>query len=283
MSLERFDNIAKALAYGTSRRQLLKGFAAGMSASILTTLGLGRGNGSIATASPAAAGENFLPFIRSTTIVNACPAASTCEEKVYCSEENNCRCIMSAEGELRCGTVPSCDIDRCTTSADCAHLGEGYFCDTPNSGCCSDGELQRCLAPCDYAISCPDARICGTTCCDEGHICRDGACVDSVAGTWDGTLTYEQQSIAIRFILARDEYELSGRLLLQDPVSELYLETGTIFGYLSESEGYWQTESGSQVAGEFSQESFAGTFTFVDLHDEFGLETTISLQRITAQ
>lgn len=282
MSIERFDNIAKALAHGTSRRQLLKGFAAGMSASIFTTLGLGRGTGSIATAAPVAVGENFLPFIRSTNIVNACPAASSCEQKVYCSETQDCRCIMSAEGELRCGTVPSCDIDRCTTSADCAHLGEGYFCDTPNSGCCADGELQRCLAPCDYDIQCSDDRLCGEFCCEAGQICRDGSCIDSIAGTWDGTLTYEQQSIAIRFILERDQDDLSGRLLLQDPVSELYLETGTIVGYVVENEGYWQTESGSQVAGEFSQESFTGTFTFTGFHDEEALETTISLQRIEA-
>ncbi len=77
-----------------------------------------------------------------------CAEASTCEEKHYCGSLN-CRCIRSAEGAIGCGSVPSCDVPRCTASIDCAPLGEGYFCDTPNSGCCSDGDQPRCIAPCD--------------------------------------------------------------------------------------------------------------------------------------
>ena len=60
-------------------------------------------------------------------------------------------CIASAEGLLRCGQLPDrCDVPLCQTSADCAHLGDGWFCDTPNSGCCTDppANLPRCIGPC---------------------------------------------------------------------------------------------------------------------------------------
>lgn len=84
----------------------------------------------------------------------ACSEASTCSNKHFCGS-GDCRCIRSAEGEVRCGKIPSCDVPRCATSADCTALGEGYFCDTPNSGCCSDGEKPRCIAPCEAVLD-PD-------------------------------------------------------------------------------------------------------------------------------
>src|SRR5215468_3948091 len=76
-----------------------------------------------------------------------CPAASACGARKYCDDAHTSLCIHTAEGVNRCGLIPSsCDVKLCTTSADCASLGADYFCDTPNSGCCSDGELPRCIA-----------------------------------------------------------------------------------------------------------------------------------------
>ena len=280
MSIDRFDNLARTLAYGSSRRQLLKGFAAGLTASIFTTFGVGRGTAPIVQAAATAEGLTYLPLIRSTNVVHMCPTASTCNEKVYCSETEDCRCIMSAEGELRCGTVPSCDIDRCTTSADCAHLGEGYFCDTPFSGCCNDNEEQRCIAPCESSPTCPAELVCGDECCAEGQTCRDGACVDATAGTWSGIATYEGQSIGIRFILEQSGGILTGRLLMQDPVSQEYLETGIIEGQrFSDNQASWTTEAGSVVDGSFDQESFTGTYTFADFHEEIGITADLTLER----
>src|SRR5262245_56197491 len=89
------------------------------------------------------------------TSPQACTEASSCAVRHTCSDAGDCRCIRSAEGDIRCGRAPSCSVPKCTTSADCAPLGEGSFCDTPNSGCCSDGELTRCLSPCD-AVPDPD-------------------------------------------------------------------------------------------------------------------------------
>lgn len=78
-----------------------------------------------------------------------CTTASRCGDRHYCDEDETCICTETAEGDIRCGQLPPyCDVPLCTTSADCAHLGEGFFCDTPNSGCCNDRELSRCIAPC---------------------------------------------------------------------------------------------------------------------------------------
>lgn len=80
-----------------------------------------------------------------------CPTASRCDDKRYCNEEETCLCTETTEGDNRCGQVPPfCQLPLCTSSADCAHLGDGWFCDAPNSGCCTDppAELSRCIAPC---------------------------------------------------------------------------------------------------------------------------------------
>ena len=97
-----------------------------------------------------------------------CTEASSCSDRHTCSDAGDCRCIRSAEGDIRCGKAPSCDVPKCATSADCAPLGAGYFCDTPNSGCCSDGELTRCLSPCD-AVPDPD-NVLPTLSADAQHL-----------------------------------------------------------------------------------------------------------------
>ena len=102
------------------------------------------------------------------TSTQACTEASSCGLRHTCSDTGDCRCIRSAEGEIRCGRAPSCDVPKCTTSADCAPLGDGYFCDTPNSGCCSDGQLTRCLSPCD-AVPDPD-NVLLTVSADTQHV-----------------------------------------------------------------------------------------------------------------
>src|SRR4051812_13432258 len=73
-----------------------------------------------------------------------CATSSTCAMRVFCSASQNCRCLKTAEGDVKCGQPPSCASRFCTRSSDCADLGDGYFCDAPNSGCCSDAEKSRC-------------------------------------------------------------------------------------------------------------------------------------------
>lgn len=104
-----------------------------------------------------------------------CPERSVCGGRHYCNDEQTCICVQTMEGDLRCGQIPSCNATRCQSSADCAGLGEGYFCDVPDSGCCN-AQVSLCLAPCDTP-ACPPERTCGATCCPEGQTCINGACV----------------------------------------------------------------------------------------------------------
>src|SRR5690606_24334008 len=120
-------------------------------------------------------------------------------------------------GEILCGAVPSCAAQRCTSSADCANLGEGYFCDSVGSGCCGDDE-QRCIAPCGSTNPPPSENL--------------------ATGEWTGAITYEGQSIGIRFILVEDAGMLEGRLLMEDPVSKEFLESGEVTGYTGSGESY---------------------------------------------
>lgn len=104
-----------------------------------------------------------------------CPNRSVCGARQYCNDEQTCLCLETPEGDIRCGQIPSCDAPRCQSSADCAQLGDGFFCDVPDSGCCG-AQVSRCIAPCE-APPCPVERDCGEVCCPEGQICVDGACV----------------------------------------------------------------------------------------------------------
>ena len=112
-----------------------------------------------------------------------CGSSSTCAMRVHCSASQNCRCLRTTEGDIKCGQPPSCASKFCTRSTDCADLGPGYFCDAPNSGCCSDAEKSRCIPPCTEA-PCPQARVCAGKCCAEGETCvanrcsRDGGATD---------------------------------------------------------------------------------------------------------
>lgn len=279
MSIERFDRLARLLAQGTSRRQLLKSFAAGLGASLFTTLGGGRAT-SIAHAQES--GSTYLPYILSTTVVgpSICAIASDCEHQVRCSStRENCRCIESAEGDIRCGAVPSCSAQRCTSSADCADLGEGYFCDSVGSGCCGDDE-QRCIPPCQTEAPCPEELLCGATCCPPNNTCENGRCVDPVEGTWTGSLTYEGQSVGIRFILAQKVGRISGRVLMLDPVTQEYKETGEITdGYYRENYSTFYLDSDSYAYGDFTGNSYEGEFNFADFNGEMGFNAVMTLQR----
>ena len=183
MPYEQFDELTRELANGVSRRRVLKRLLAGAAAGLLGAIGLSPGDDSAAAAGPAQAPPNrrFVPMAFGNG-TSACATASTCGKRQYCSADQQCLCITSAEGEIRCGKIPSCSAQLCKTSADCATLGDGYFCDSPNSGCCDNN--QRCIQPCTRP-ECPPERICGENCCPEGLACNNGKCcaANRVCGT----------------------------------------------------------------------------------------------------
>lgn len=278
MSVERFDDIARLLAQGLSRRQLLKGFAAGLSATLLSTFRLGSAPGFAKVAHAAGDEGIYLPLVFGEGAPSICAIPSFCNDVVSCSNEEDCRCILSAEGDLRCGKPPACNTQSCTSSADCADLGVGYFCDTEGSGCCGEG--QRCIPPCQTQAPCPEELLCGAKCCPPNNTCVNGLCVDPVEGTWTGTLSYEEQSIGVRFVLSQRVGSLAGRILFQDPISEEYLESGPVVdSRYNEDFSTFFLKSGAYALGDFTGDRYEGEFTFGNFEGEERLKAKLVLQR----
>jgi hypothetical protein len=299
MRSERFDDVARALARGVTRRQVLKSLSAGAAAGLLSTLGIKPG---LAAPSFAEGDSNtYLPLIRTlgdpapSPFVGICGAASRGDAIINCSQDPNledCRCIETPEGNLRCGTAfGGCGGPFCTTSADCASLGAGYFCDVPGSGRCGD-DKQRCLKLCEDEAPCPPDLLCGAACCEEGSVCQDGTCFDPLEGAWSGALTHEEESVGIRFVLERRGPWFSGLMYLQDPVTMEYLLTGALAAASSwkkDGSASWKisndvedlTDDGrmSSVLGQFVDDTFTGTYTFPPLFPESSLQVNINLKR----
>ncbi len=139
---EGFDQLTRAAGGGMSRRAMLR-------------LGIG-----------AVVAAMVAWFLWSRRGGSECATGSRCGDRHYCNEDETCICTETIEGNLRCGQLPPyCNVPLCTTSADCAHLGEGWFCDTPDSGCCTDppAELSRCIAPCGAEYPPPPTTTTTTT------------------------------------------------------------------------------------------------------------------------
>lgn len=170
-----FDRLARDVAGGSlNRRAALKVLALGALAAGLQALGWRGPNVYAQEPGPEAPAADpvrlYLPAIQ-----RACTEASRCGARKYCDVALGCLCVQTTEGDLRCGLLPSCDTKLCASSADCAELGPGAFCDTPLSGCCQNppNTLSRCLLPCP---PCAAQLRCGSECCSAGQVCRNGRC-----------------------------------------------------------------------------------------------------------
>lgn len=169
------DTLSRRLASGgVTRRGALKALAFAAITAGLRAVGLRAPNAyadDVPAPAPQAGGlKLYLPSIQ-----RACTEASRCGARKYCDERLGCLCVQTTEGDIRCGLLPSCDVKLCASSADCAELGPGAFCDTPLSGCCTSppNTLSRCLLPCP---KCAAEQQCGSGCCGEGQVCRNAAC-----------------------------------------------------------------------------------------------------------
>jgi hypothetical protein len=187
----RFDALTRLLAGTTSRRSAIRLLVATAGGGVLAVLG-------VASARDKEPEKPVPP-------TDVCPTPSSPGNRQSCAADLTCICIRSAEGINRCGRPPGAsDVVLCQTSADCAKLGVGYFCDTPGSGASADlggsyadpggsstdpggsyagspTEKPRCIAPCDATAAqvlsaCPPERVCGALCCPEEHLCCNGAC-----------------------------------------------------------------------------------------------------------
>jgi hypothetical protein len=232
MSTDQLDTITRTLAATTSRRETIRILGAGAATTFLGLFGVGcRDDGPLA--------------------VSDCTTASTCGARQYCSDDQKCLCIATAENARRCGEIPSCSAPHCTTSADCAQYGKGFFCDSPNSGCCSDG-LQRCLAPCGYVAP-------------------------SRGGIWAGNTTLAQTTVGVRFTVQDSNSSISGRMHLVEPGTKQLVDMGNISGRRTYNQARWTTSTGQIVEGLFSDTAFNGVMRFPARFGQPAFEATIRL------
>ena len=136
MDSQRFDQLAKALATGASRRQAVRALAGGLAA--LGAAALGR--------EPAGAGDDRRCF----------PGENACRERraVLCGGgtlRRPCLCFVGTDKAI-CGDASPGRCVRCRTDRDCrAKTGRGSVCIKVEGQCgCQPGFTGRraCVAPC---------------------------------------------------------------------------------------------------------------------------------------
>jgi hypothetical protein len=218
-----------------------------------------------------------------------CTAHSQCGARHFCSADQTCICVKSAEGEIRCGKLPdSCGARLCTKSSDCADLGEGYFCDSPNSGCCTDPpkEKPRCIAPCK-GPTCPEAQICGRTCCDSGQTCSSGRCVGAppprpmgetggssgtpsdVTGRWTGAS--ESSGVdptTVRLELEQTGTHVVGTVLVEGANVASFFTVAEVQGVASDKSVSLTSAAGLSIELERAARELAGVVRFPTVDGE---------------
>lgn len=140
-----FDQLAKVLATGVSRRDAFKYVGAGVLGSMLVSVGVREAE---------AKGIKCTPGGSCTGQVQCTPGPP----EIYCG----CTHKIKANGQLAkkgfCWTNQFCaNIITCTTSADCVSLGKNWKC---ADSCCGGG---YCLPKCGSVPPCCSAQGSGTT------------------------------------------------------------------------------------------------------------------------
>jgi hypothetical protein len=135
----RFDELAKALAEGVSRREALRRLGGGLLTAMLASLGLetawgqGRGGG----------GGGGSSFTKCSTYCNKLPRP----------QRSNCNSACQQCGGNTDHLCPSTDSDKVA--------------------CCSQG--QTCVG--GTCAACPQGQaLCGVTCCPLTQVCCNGVC-----------------------------------------------------------------------------------------------------------
>ena len=159
-----FDDLTKALATSTSRRQALKTIAATTVGGILGLSGIGnvfaipkchRAGLGCDTNSNCCSGLYCAPNGKCTT----CPALPTCNSGCPCPSGQTCQngsCVATCEGLQQPCTSPSqcCDTGQNTTTCEVNNSGLTVCCNTPGGSCSSDSDC------------------CGLTSCGSNGTCQ---------------------------------------------------------------------------------------------------------------
>ena len=149
MEPSKFDELTKALATSTSRRQALKAIAATTIGSILGLAGIG------------------------TAFAKCHNAGHNCEENSTCCSHLCCIAAGQTEG-VCCDTGKVCQNGKCVTPC------------TSNGGTCSVG-TDCCSGNCSNGVCCGSGQVglcngtCATPCSDLGGSCS-GSCGSGLCG-----------------------------------------------------------------------------------------------------
>jgi hypothetical protein len=142
MDHERFDDLTRALATTTSRRQFLKTLAGSAAGGLLALLGIGE----------AAADDTCKPI------------GKKCRKNAQCCS-GNCaegKCAPCKDPGVACSSDSECCSGACCLTAS----GEKFCCDRPDGICCPPGSDALCCSA--GQVCCHDASI---TCCPAGTTC----------------------------------------------------------------------------------------------------------------
>jgi Stigma-specific protein, Stig1 len=202
----RFDQLAKALAEGVSRREALQRMGSALAGALLASVGLGTAWGQSNDVRPFCGRfcrEKFPPGPRRMSCVSACEACggdvgrlcpSSQSDNVACCPTESAGCCDGICTDTqsnpyscgRCGTVCPADAPVCcsgycvNTKSDrdnCGACGNTCFIGVCCSGVCKDtiNDPQNCGA---CGNQCSSDLCCAGKCCGRGQVCCGGVCCD---------------------------------------------------------------------------------------------------------
>jgi hypothetical protein len=163
--MKGFEDLARELAGGLTRRQALWRVGGGLAGALLATLGVRRGEAASPSSTCADECKKFL-FPKGNNAYGKC--VSSCEACIHSGgdlsqcEADDCICVPTTEGTGFCAApeifrAPDLLAAGCTTSADCP---SGFACTEFRGGPpasslpeVSDGNV--CVAPCSVTVIIP--------------------------------------------------------------------------------------------------------------------------------
>jgi hypothetical protein len=209
MEQDRFDDLTRALARGTSRRQALKLLGGSLAGGLLAFLGVGEAAadnlckpiGKKCNKTSQCCGvANATVTCNGTCQVGACKAgfgncddnpANGCETPLNtntncgacgnaCTEDQTCqdgKCVSVCPPSPACSDTCHCDPGQtcvngtCCSGQVCGSTCCDFFETCCGSTCCGFGQT------CVNGTCCFSSQVCGSTCCGFGQTCVDGTCV----------------------------------------------------------------------------------------------------------